>query len=313
MFAPLDFTNFSDFPNVVLDIKEWGDILPNFRVDKDDNPAQHLLEFHQCMDQLGIENVHVYSHNWYKSLPHSNISSLKEFNAAFNKYCKRIYPAELIFEDCCNIKFRRHIYVESEHDGGCDQTQEDSLDAYQADEKHEDLQADFGENEYDNFASENEEIMADPENIQEDQSQICCTRENKEDLFVYKEISQVNAHINVHEVFSEGIILFYSEQSQISESYISKSIEYPSYDVDEIDPVVEEFDEELYESFSSLVLREDPIDFIHDDDDGMAALNVNEDQICCNSEEKEDIIASENGEVPMEIFEMNASESLQDR
>jgi hypothetical protein len=54
-FSPLDFTNVFGFPNVVPDIKEWGDYLPNFREDvKGDNPAQHLFEFHKLMDKLDI-------------------------------------------------------------------------------------------------------------------------------------------------------------------------------------------------------------------------------------------------------------------
>jgi hypothetical protein len=38
-FSPLDFTNVFGFPNVVPDIKEWGDHLPSFREDKGDNPS----------------------------------------------------------------------------------------------------------------------------------------------------------------------------------------------------------------------------------------------------------------------------------
>jgi hypothetical protein len=62
-FSPLDFTNVSGFPNVVPDIKEWEDILPNFREDKDDNPAQHLFKFHKLMDQLDIHHENVEHYN----------------------------------------------------------------------------------------------------------------------------------------------------------------------------------------------------------------------------------------------------------
>jgi hypothetical protein len=58
-FAPLDFTNVFGFPNVVLDIKVWEDILPNFREDVGDNPAQHLFEFHKLMDKLDIYHEYV--------------------------------------------------------------------------------------------------------------------------------------------------------------------------------------------------------------------------------------------------------------
>ena len=101
-FSPLDFTNVFGFPNIVPDIKEWGDHLPSFREDKDDNLAQHLFEFHKLMHQLDIHHEDVLmklfmlslggdARLWYKSLLPSSISSLKEFHAVFHKYCKRMY------------------------------------------------------------------------------------------------------------------------------------------------------------------------------------------------------------------------------
>ena len=38
---------------------------------------------------------------WYITLPASSISSLKDFHDAFYSYCRRIYPAECLFEHCC--------------------------------------------------------------------------------------------------------------------------------------------------------------------------------------------------------------------
>jgi len=38
----------------------------------------------------------------YKSLPHSSIPSLKCFHTLFHQHCKRIYSAEILFEDCCD-------------------------------------------------------------------------------------------------------------------------------------------------------------------------------------------------------------------
>ena len=40
---------------------------------------------------------------WYRTLPPSSISSLKDFHDAFYLYCKRIYPVEFLFEDCCRV------------------------------------------------------------------------------------------------------------------------------------------------------------------------------------------------------------------
>ena len=58
-FSPLDFTNISGFQNTILDLKVWEDHLPSFREDKDDNPAQHLFEFHKLMHQLDIHQEDV--------------------------------------------------------------------------------------------------------------------------------------------------------------------------------------------------------------------------------------------------------------
>jgi hypothetical protein len=115
-FVPLDFTNVYGFPNTVPDIKVWEDVLPKFGEYADDNPAQHLFEFHKLMDELNIHHEDVLmklfmfslerdARFWYKSLPHSSIPSLKDFHILFHQHCKRIYSAEILFEDCCNIKF----------------------------------------------------------------------------------------------------------------------------------------------------------------------------------------------------------------
>jgi hypothetical protein len=58
-FVTLEFTNSFGFPNVVTDIKEWGEHLPSFRKDKYDNHAQHLFEFHKLMHQLDIHHEDV--------------------------------------------------------------------------------------------------------------------------------------------------------------------------------------------------------------------------------------------------------------
>jgi hypothetical protein len=117
-FAPLDFTNVYGFPNTVPDIKIWEDVLPKFGGYVDDNPAQHLFEFHKLMDELNVHHEYVLmklfmfslerdARLWYKSLPHSSIPSLKDFHTLFHQHCKRIYSAEILFEDCCNIEFIR--------------------------------------------------------------------------------------------------------------------------------------------------------------------------------------------------------------
>jgi hypothetical protein len=111
-FSPLNFS-------IVPPIDEWGDFFPRFREHRDDNPAEHFLEFHEIMHQWGIHHEDVllkmfmyslegYAHEWYRSLPLARISSLEKFHAAFNKHCKRFFPADLLFEKFCE-DFESHI------------------------------------------------------------------------------------------------------------------------------------------------------------------------------------------------------------
>jgi hypothetical protein len=111
-FSPFNFSFVSDFPNVVPTMDEWGDFLPTFSESRDDNPAEHLLEFHELMHQWGIHhedvlmNMSIFSlvgdsREWYRSLPPTSISSLEQFHATFNKYYKRYYSSDTILEECC--------------------------------------------------------------------------------------------------------------------------------------------------------------------------------------------------------------------
>jgi hypothetical protein len=123
-FAPLDFSSVPGFPHPVPDMSEWGDFLPVFREEKDDNPAEHLLKFHECMELLNLQHEDVrmkmfmYSlygdaRKWYFSLPSSSISSLKDFHKAFNQRCKKFFPDELLFDNCCE-EFNLHNKAEDE-------------------------------------------------------------------------------------------------------------------------------------------------------------------------------------------------------
>ena len=61
-FAPFDFSFVPGFPHLVPDISVWGYFLLVFKEKEEDNPAEHLLKFHKCMDILGQqhEDVHVF-------------------------------------------------------------------------------------------------------------------------------------------------------------------------------------------------------------------------------------------------------------
>jgi hypothetical protein len=111
-FAPFNFSAIPGFPNVVPSLDEWGDYLPIFGKCEEDNPAQHLSEFHELMRQWEIHHEDVLlkmfmfslagdARKWYHSLPPASISSLHGFHAAFTTYCQRLYPPELICHNCC--------------------------------------------------------------------------------------------------------------------------------------------------------------------------------------------------------------------
>ena len=119
-FSPFNFSVVPGFPNVVPAPNEWNDYLPIFRECKDDNPAQHLHDFHELMHQWEIHHEDVLlkmfmfslagdARKWYHSLPPSSISSLSEFHAAFTAYCQELYPSELIFHSCCEGYYNKCI------------------------------------------------------------------------------------------------------------------------------------------------------------------------------------------------------------
>jgi hypothetical protein len=121
-FAPLDFSSVSGFPHPVPHMSEWGDFLPVFKEEKEDNPAEHLKKFHECMDLLDLQHEDVrmkmFMHSlygdarqWYFSLPPSSISSLKDFHRVFNERCKRFFSDKFLFDNCC-VEYELHNRVE---------------------------------------------------------------------------------------------------------------------------------------------------------------------------------------------------------
>jgi hypothetical protein len=151
-FSPLDFTNVYGFPNTVPDIKIWEDVLPKFGEYEDDNPGQHLFEFYKLMEELNVHHEDVLmklfmfslekdARLWYKSLPHSSIPSLRCFHTLFHQHCKRIYSAEILFEDCCNIGFIRkkdHTNPLEEEEETIEISQVDEDDQYEEELAHKD-------------------------------------------------------------------------------------------------------------------------------------------------------------------------------
>jgi hypothetical protein len=163
-FSPFNFFVVPGFPNIVPTIDEWGDYLPRFRENKDDNPADHLLDFHEVMHQLGIHHEDVlmkmfmyslegYAREWYRSFPSASISSLEQFHVAFNDHCKRFFPADLLCENCCE-EFQSYIQQSiisssssiDEGDDNVEEEKEDSLSVVSSSNsviQHDDFQHSF--------------------------------------------------------------------------------------------------------------------------------------------------------------------------
>jgi len=129
-----DFTNIYGFPHPVPTIAEWDDYLPRFRRSKHDQPGEHLLNFHKCMLEHGFVHEDVlikmfnfslegYAREWCQSLPTTSIHSLKDFHMDFNSHFEKIYPAEILFEECCE-KYKLYILQEVEY-SSCDELCED--------------------------------------------------------------------------------------------------------------------------------------------------------------------------------------------
>ena len=101
------------FPNLVPSRDEWECSIPIFWGEDWEVPAEHLLDFHDCIHQLQIvhEDVQIklfgyslegISRDWYRSLPISSIISLEYFHAAFHLFCKGIFSPDLLYSKCCH-------------------------------------------------------------------------------------------------------------------------------------------------------------------------------------------------------------------
>jgi len=103
-----DFSKIIGFPNPVPSRDEWEGILPRFRGEYWEIPAEHLLDFHDFIYRLKIvhEDVQIkifrYSlegiaYDWYRSLPIASINSLSYFHAAFHSFCKKKNSANFLY------------------------------------------------------------------------------------------------------------------------------------------------------------------------------------------------------------------------
>jgi hypothetical protein len=89
------------------------EVIPRFRGEEWEVPAEHLLDFHDFIHRLEIvhEDVQIklfgfslegIAHDWYRSLPVASISSLADFHASFHLFCKEIFSVDLLYPECCH-------------------------------------------------------------------------------------------------------------------------------------------------------------------------------------------------------------------
>lgn len=111
-YALCDFSKIYGFPNPVPNRDEWEGFLPRFRGEDWEVPAEHLLNFHECISKLKVVHEDVMiklfryslegkSRDWCKSLPIVSVSALRGFHAAYHSFCKESYSADLLYERCC--------------------------------------------------------------------------------------------------------------------------------------------------------------------------------------------------------------------
>jgi hypothetical protein len=97
----------------MLSEDEWEGTLPIFKGEDWEVPTKHLLDFHEFIreHQIVHEDFKIkllrYSLkgaalDWYRSLPATNINSLKGFHDTFNLFCKDEFSAGVLFPGCCH-------------------------------------------------------------------------------------------------------------------------------------------------------------------------------------------------------------------
>jgi hypothetical protein len=131
-YAFCDFSKIVGFPTPVLSREEWESILPKFQGKEWEEPTEHLLDFHEFIHQLRIvhEDVQInlfryslegISRDWCRSFPVASINSLTCFHATFNSFYEEHFPAECIFEGCCNEFSLLHKDYASHESPICDE------------------------------------------------------------------------------------------------------------------------------------------------------------------------------------------------
>jgi hypothetical protein len=111
-FSFCDFSQIVGFPNALPDRDQWEYFLPEFHATSWEELDEHLLDFHEAIHQHNIMHedfqIKLFRYSlkgaaleWCQSLPAVSIYSLTCFHTAFNSFCKDYYPADCLFENCC--------------------------------------------------------------------------------------------------------------------------------------------------------------------------------------------------------------------
>lgn len=113
-YAFCDFSHIAGFPNLVPDREMWEYCLLKFSGNEFDHHAEHLFDFHECMQRMSIFHDDVLikmfrnslegkAREWCKTLPAASITSLSDFHTVFYSHYKGMYSTEFSIENCCEI------------------------------------------------------------------------------------------------------------------------------------------------------------------------------------------------------------------
>jgi hypothetical protein len=230
------FSNVVGFPNPILSKDEWEGILPTFKGEDWEVPAEHLLDFHEFVHEHQIvhEDVQINlfryslkgeSLEWCRSLPASSINSLASFHDAFNIFYKEKISAESLFENCCDV-FEKHIQQKVEFSSVC------------KDENHvseEYIQDTIDDRKYDCIAVNAFDLVPDAPVVFDLNEKVVVYDEYKEQVFPWHIfVDEPYKHKSIEEGYQQPDIFMVTEVDQhIYENIMSISHEQsePVYDI----------------------------------------------------------------------------------
>jgi hypothetical protein len=193
-FSPLNFLAIDGYPHPVPLVDEWQDLLPRFYEGKNDSPFEHVLGFHDLIQQLDIQHedirmkLFMYSlqgdaRNWYHSLDLSSLSLLEEFHATFNIHCQKFYSFELICHSCFE-EYTDHV--------------QDIVDSYEVCESEE-------------YALDEGSTLSLPCSSASDENFVCCLSKESAETESILEVDILCNPISKKPIYDQPIFYLYND------------------------------------------------------------------------------------------------------